>query len=108
MVKLSRVTIIKGLDPIETTVKALESLKQDLNAVLSTEKPILIKPNYITAQHPSTGITTDSRVVEGVVKFLKEHHSGTDGVNGHRVWISSLQRSSISFWRKGRDLEHAA
>ncbi len=37
-------------------------------------KPVLIKPNYINARHPTTGITTDSRVIEGVVKFLKRHH----------------------------------
>ncbi|UCH03337.1 MAG: DUF362 domain-containing protein [Candidatus Bathyarchaeota archaeon] len=35
------------------------------------KKKILIKPNYINSKHPSTGITTDSRVIEGVIKFLK-------------------------------------
>ncbi|MGQ9539301.1 MAG: DUF362 domain-containing protein [Candidatus Bathycorpusculaceae bacterium] len=40
---------------------------------LSAEKLVLIKPNHINARHPSTGITTDGRVVEGIVKFLKEH-----------------------------------
>ena len=50
------------------TVKALEMVNAD--DVLSKEKPILIKPNYINASHPLTGITTDSRVIEGVVKFL--------------------------------------
>ena len=53
------------------TVKALEMVNAD--KVLSKEKPVLIKPNYINARHPSTGITTDSRVIEGVVKFLKQH-----------------------------------
>lgn len=69
MDKGSRAAIIKGLDPVETTVKALEAVKLDLESVLSSEKPVLIKPNYINAQHPSTGITTDARVVEGIVKF---------------------------------------
>ncbi|MEM3789276.1 MAG: DUF362 domain-containing protein [Candidatus Bathyarchaeia archaeon] len=78
MGKASRVAIIKGSDPIETTVKAINAVKSDLDVVLSAVKPILIKPNYITAQHPSTGVTTDGRVVEGVVKFLKEH--GKDNV----------------------------
>jgi len=32
----------------------------------------LIKPNYINSSHPSTGITTDARVLEGIVKFLRE------------------------------------
>ncbi len=75
---MSRVAIVRGLDPIESTVKALEAIMADLSAVLSSERPILIKPNYITADHPSTGITTDSRVIEGVVKFLKEH--GKDNI----------------------------
>lgn len=70
---MSRVAIVKGLNPVESTVKALRMVEADLDAVLHAEKPILVKPNYVNAQHPSTGITTDSRVVEGIVKFLKEH-----------------------------------
>ncbi len=70
---MSKVAIVKGLNPVESTVKALEMIKTDLDEVLYAKKPILIKPNYINARHPSTGITTDSRVVEGIVKFLKEH-----------------------------------
>jgi len=70
---MSKVAIVKGSNPIEATVKALEMIKNDLKEVLSSEKPILIKPNYIVAKHPSTGITTDSRVVEGIVKFLKDN-----------------------------------
>ena len=69
---MSNVVIMKGKDPVETTVKALESISSDIEMALSGEKPILIKPNYINARHPSTGITTDSGVVEGVVKFLRQ------------------------------------
>jgi len=68
---MSKVAIVKGTNPVETRVNALEMIRADLDFVLSTEKPILIKPNYINSKHPSTGITTDSRVVEGVAKFLK-------------------------------------
>jgi len=67
---MGRVAILKGTDPVETTVKALQMIEPDVDDVLSWKKPILIKPNYINAKHPSTGITTDSRVVEGIVKFL--------------------------------------
>ncbi|MCS7114661.1 MAG: DUF362 domain-containing protein [Nitrososphaerota archaeon] len=70
---MSRVAIIKGPNSIVSTVKALEMIKGELDHILSAEKPILVKPNYINAQHPSTGITTDSRVVEGIVKFLKDN-----------------------------------
>ncbi len=69
---MSKVAIVKGTSPVETTVKALERIGSDVDSVLSREKPILIKPNYINSKHPSTGITTDSRVIEGIVKFLRE------------------------------------
>jgi uncharacterized protein (DUF362 family) len=71
---MSRVAIVKGTDPVESTVKSLELAESDVSRVLSGKKPILIKPNYINSKHPSTGITTDSRVIEGVVKFLKERN----------------------------------
>jgi len=66
---MSEVAIVKGTNPMDVTVKALEMI--DIDEALSEEKPVLIKPNYIDASHPSTGITTDSRVIEGVIKFLK-------------------------------------
>jgi len=71
---LSRVAIVKGTNPQNMTVKALE-MANALEA-LQKGKPVLIKPNYINASHPSTGITTDSRVIEGVVAFLKLHQVG--------------------------------
>ncbi|MEM2028982.1 MAG: DUF362 domain-containing protein [Candidatus Bathyarchaeia archaeon] len=71
----SVVAIFRGADPIEVTLKALEAIREDLN-FLSNEKQVLIKPNYITAHHPSTGVTTDGRVIEGIVRFLKERGIG--------------------------------
>jgi uncharacterized protein (DUF362 family) len=58
------------MNPIDITVKALEMIKA--HEALTSKKPILIKPNYLNASHPSTGITTDSRVIEGIIKFLKQ------------------------------------
>jgi uncharacterized protein (DUF362 family) len=70
---MSRVAIVKGEDAVEATVRALGAIRSEAERVLSgKKKPVLIKPNYINSKHPSTGITTDSRVLEGVVKFLKE------------------------------------
>jgi len=40
---MSRVAIIKGTDPVETTVRALETIETDVNSVISGKKPILIK-----------------------------------------------------------------
>ena len=68
---MSRVAIVKGVSPQEITVRALEMT--DAHEAVPADRPVLIKPNYINARHPSTGITTDSRVIEGVVKFLKMH-----------------------------------
>lgn len=66
-----KVAIIKGTDPSNMTVKALEMING--NKVLPLKKQILIKPNYLNANHPSTGITTDSRIIEGVIRFLKKY-----------------------------------
>ncbi|MCW4032529.1 MAG: DUF362 domain-containing protein [Candidatus Bathyarchaeota archaeon] len=66
-----KVAIIKGANPSNMTVKALEMING--NKVLPLKKPVLIKPNYLNANHPSTGITTDSRIIEGVIKFLKKY-----------------------------------
>lgn len=69
---MSRVSIVRGIDPIETTVKALDKIRTDIDKALFDAKSIMVKPNYINSRHPSTGITTDGRVIEGVVKFLKQ------------------------------------
>lgn len=72
---MSRVAIAKGTSPVETTVAALEMISSDVDTVLSVRKPVLIKPNYVNSKHPSTGITTDSRVIEGIVKFLRQRET---------------------------------
>jgi len=70
---MTRVAIVKDKDPVQATVKALEMIASDVKRTLSEKKPVLVKPNYLNSKHPSTGVTTDSRVIEGIVKFLKEH-----------------------------------
>lgn len=67
---MSVVAIVKGDSPVEMVSNALEMIKAD--EVISIDDHFLVKPNYIEASHPSTGITTDARVVEGVVKFLRK------------------------------------
>jgi uncharacterized protein (DUF362 family) len=69
---MTRVAIVKWANPVQMTVDALEMIQHDVDSVLHSKKPILIKLNYINSKHPSTGITTDSRVIEGIVKFLME------------------------------------
>ena len=71
---MAKVAILRGSDPQNITVKALEMVEGE--RILAKEKPILIKPNYLNSRHPSTGITTDSRVIEGVIKFFNKHKKG--------------------------------
>jgi uncharacterized protein (DUF362 family) len=75
---------VKGENPVETTVNALKLIEADVEHALaeSGKKQILIKPNYINSRHPSTGITTDSRVIEGVVKFLRTGKTASDVIIG--------------------------
>lgn len=93
---MSRVAIIRGENPQEMTVRALKM--GDAHKVLTDKKQVLIKPNYITAQHPSTGITTDSRVVEGVILFLKEN--GIKDIvigegSGHSDTFEAFRKSGV-------------
>lgn len=67
---MSVVAIVRGGSPIDMVSEALEMVGAE--RAFSTRDQVLVKPNYINASHPSTGITTDGRVVEGVVKFLRE------------------------------------
>lgn len=93
---MSRVAIFRGSDPMDVTIRALDAIKADLDIVLSTEKTILIKPNYITARHPSTGVTTDSRVIEGVVKFLKEQGKNNIVIGEGSGWADTFEAFRIA------------
>ena len=61
--------IAKGEDPYQTTVKALDLIQDEFHVKL--DEKVLIKPNCVMPSEPSTGITTDSRVVEAIVVHLK-------------------------------------
>jgi uncharacterized protein (DUF362 family) len=41
--------------------------------ILDRYDRILVKPNYVNASMPSTGVTTDPRVVRAVAEYLIEH-----------------------------------
>ena len=93
---MSRVAIVKGTRPVETTVKALEMIESDVEDALSERKPILIKPNYINSEHPSTGITTDSRVIEGIVKFLKARKTEEIIIGEGSGWGDTFQAFKVA------------
>jgi uncharacterized protein (DUF362 family) len=68
--KKTSVAIIRGgIHPSTILESALELI--DAERLITPEDRVLIKPNYVVAKHPSTGITTDSRILESVIEFVK-------------------------------------
>jgi len=68
--KTAKVAVVKDENPYKALKKVLELI--NAGDLLSPEDKVLIKPNYVVAKHPSTGVTTDSRVIDGVIGFLKD------------------------------------
>lgn len=64
------VAIVKGKNPMKITKKALEFIRA--NELIQPKDKVLIKPNYVAAKYPSTGVTTDSCVVESIIEFVKD------------------------------------
>jgi uncharacterized protein (DUF362 family) len=96
VIVMSVVAIVKGANPVEMTVKALELIHSEVDAVLSAKKPVLIKPNYINSSPPSTGITTDARVVDGVVTFLKARGVDEIVVGEGSGWANTLHAFTVA------------
>jgi uncharacterized protein (DUF362 family) len=65
-----KVAISRDENPYTALRKALELI--DAKNLISPEDKILIKPNYVVAKHPSTGVTTDPRIIDGIINFLKD------------------------------------
>lgn len=63
------VAILKAKQPSKMIQKALGLIRA--NELIKPDDKVLIKPNYVVAEHPSTGITTDSRVVECLIAFAR-------------------------------------
>jgi len=64
------VAIVRGKQHSKMVETALKLIRAEC-LVKPTDK-VLIKPNYVVAKHPSTGITTDSRVLESIIEFVKK------------------------------------
>ncbi|MBS7653778.1 DUF362 domain-containing protein [Candidatus Bathyarchaeota archaeon] len=76
--KKATVSVVKGDDLYEMLEKALKLIGSE--KIISSEDKVLIKPNYVSAKHPSTGVTTDPRIIEGIIMYLKDL-----GVSGNVV-----------------------
>ena len=67
----SIVLIQRGTDGLEMAGQALKELQaQD---VLAGKARILVKPNITVSKPASTGVTTHVSLVEGVLRFLRDH-----------------------------------
>ena len=66
----TKVAVVGGEDPRELVRKALELIEAE--DLISPDDRVLIKPNYVAPRPPSTGVTTDPRVVEALIEFVKE------------------------------------
>lgn len=53
---MPKVAIIKGTDPVQQTVQALEMIGSDVDAALSRKKTILVKPNYLNSKALRLGL----------------------------------------------------
>lgn len=96
MNEMSVVAIVKGTKPVDMTVTALEMIVSEVDRVLAAKKPVLIKPNYINARPPSTGITTDARVVEGVVTFLRARGVEEIAIGEGSGWADTLHAFAVA------------
>lgn len=70
------VAVINTDKPLEGAKRALASMHA--SQYFQKDERILIKPNYVTNDLPRTGVTTDPRVVLGVVEYLRD--SGFDDI----------------------------
>lgn len=63
------VAVVRGKQPSKMVETALELI--EAKRLIVSNDNVLIKPNYVSPQPPSSGITTDSRLVESLIEFAK-------------------------------------
>ena len=91
MITPRSINVIYGDRPREMILKAL--LKLDLASSLDPSMTVGLKPNLVVPKPSSSGATTSTGLIEGVVEYLKKHSI-------HRIWI--MESSGI-----GRRTSHA-
>jgi len=80
------VAIAHGKDPLAMVRQALDLI--DAARIVAPTDRIVLKPNYVEPMMPDTGVTTDPRVIEGVIVWL--HDLGATDIT---VAESTWQRS---------------
>jgi len=67
----SVVALLRGTDGRDLAYKALNAI--DAGKVVSSKKKVLVKVNITIMKTAEDGVTTDPRMVEGIIEFLKDH-----------------------------------
>src|SRR5271157_611322 len=107
--KSTLVSIVHTSDPIEGPKKALDMI--GAGDILERYERILIKPNYVNASLPATGVTTDPRVVRGIVEYLlargwstKEFAVGEGGMANYNT-LDTFRTVGLVDQLKGLDVK---
>lgn len=87
--KRAIVAVVKGMSSLRMVQQALELI--DAEKMIKPNDNVLIKPNYVLALPPSSGITTNSHVVEGIVKFVKKR--GATNIAVGEGGVDSMRRA---------------
>lgn len=66
--------------------------KVGIDQMLDGVKKVLIKPNFVNSSPAHAGVTTDLRIISGLIRFLKER-----GINEISVGESSLENTEEVF-----------
>jgi len=107
--KSTLVSIVHTSDPVEGPKKALDMI--GAGDILERYDRILIKPNYVNASQPATGVTTDPRVVRGIVEYLlargwstKEFAVGEGGMASYNT-LETFKTVGLVDQLKGLDVK---
>jgi uncharacterized protein (DUF362 family) len=78
MAKSTLVSIVNTCDPVEGPKRALDMI--GAGDILDRYDRVLIKPNYVNASLPSTGVTTEPLVIKGIVEYLLDRGWSKDDI----------------------------
>ena len=80
------VAIAHGTDPLAMARQALDLI--GAAQIVAPNDRIVLKPNYVEPMMPDTGVTTDPRVIEGVIAWLQDL-GATDITVAESTWQRS-------------------
>lgn len=71
----SRVSVVSGTD-VEASVRQAIDLVGGMGRIVHSGQSVMIKPNFGVAVPPETGIVTDPRIVEALIRICREAEPG--------------------------------